>query len=164
MADHIVIWSCPEPTCDIHAWRDFGPPRRNETDRRQLPAIITRHYHEIHPLTTPAEHLCAMADTCARDPRCHEYAGCSAIPDTVRITRTLAADLFRMYEVWWHEIGTIEPSAELAATGVAELLTTDDAQLLDDTAEAIHPHEPELRATIGLTNTLHTSDQHEPIE
>jgi hypothetical protein len=66
---------------------------------------------------------------------------------TVTEKGALAA-LFAFWDVWWNQIGTLDPGDELARNGIASLITVEDGRLLDAAAEAVAPFEAQIRSAL----------------
>ncbi len=69
--------------------------------------------------------------------------------------KELACALFRVYETWWHKIGTYDPGRVLVSDGttltdIGGLLTGADLDEMEQACIAVEKHETEIRTWLGL--------------
>jgi hypothetical protein len=71
------------------------------------------------------------------------------IYDLVTVPREAVAGLFRLYDLYWNEVGGWDPGDELVNQGFASLVDNQDYRRLEDACLAIEPFEEQLAQLVA---------------
>lgn len=76
----------------------------------------------------------------------------------VTVNRAALEALWRVYDCWWNEVGTLDPGHVLVSDGailtnITGLLSREDHLAMDSAAESVEPHVPVLLSALkdGVT-------------